>query len=161
PLMLALVPCCLRNTTMNECRLVSLSRGRIAGLAAIAIFSIVLAQLLAQPTSAKAAALDLVLVDAGSVTPTPISQWKGEGFKAVAVVLEEQTGGATYRDLDRRLSESGLDLYWWIEVARNPKLAAAHPRWMAALGMHPDWQKNFPNLPEIKAGEVAKAFPWV
>ena len=41
------------------------------------------------------------------------------------------------------------------------QLAAAHPRWMAALGSHEDWQKNFKNFPEPGAGEVAKAFPWV
>jgi hypothetical protein len=61
----------------------------------------------------------------------------------------------------RHILEGGLDLYWWIEVARNPKMAASHPRWMAALGMHEDWQKNFPNFPEPGIGEVAKAFPWV
>jgi hypothetical protein len=49
----------------------------------------------------------------------------------------------------------------WIEVARNPKLATAHPRWMAALGSHEDWQKNFPKFPEPGVAEVAKAFPWV
>src|SRR5437879_10019246 len=40
-------------------------------------------------------------------------------------------------------------------------MAAAHPRWMAALGSHEDWQKNFPKFPEPGAGEVAKAYPWV
>jgi len=43
----------------------------------------------------------------------------------------------------------------------NRKLAAAHPRWMAALGSHADWQKNFKNSPEPGIDEVAKAFPWV
>jgi hypothetical protein len=46
-------------------------------------------------------------------------------------------------------------------VARNPQMAEAHPRWMAALGSHEDWQKNFPNFPEPGFDEVAKAFPWV
>src|SRR5262249_14221798 len=38
----------------------------------------------------------------------------------------------------------------------------AHPRWMASLGMHADWQKRFPNVPlPVKDKEVAKAYPWV
>jgi len=94
-------------------------------------------------------------------TPAAVAQWKKERFQAVAVVLDERTDKAAYRELARRISDGGLDLYCWIEVARNPKLATAHPRWMAALGFHQDWQKNFPKFPEPGIGEVAKAFPWV
>src|SRR2546427_5711414 len=95
------------------------------------------------------------------VTPAAVSQWRQERFKGVAVVLDEKTGEARYRELARYISDGGLDLYLWTEVARNPKLAAAHPGWMAALGSHADWQKNFKNFPEPGFGEVAKAFPWV
>lgn len=118
-------------------------------------------QLRAAPSPAKATPVEIVLVEVEAVTPAAVAQWKREAFKAVAVVLDERTGEAAYREMAQRISEGGLDLYCWIEVARNPKLAAAHPRWMAALGMHADWQKNFPNFPEPKVGEVAKAFPWV
>ncbi len=109
----------------------------------------------------NAAPNEIVLVEANPVGAETVSQWKKEGFNAVAVVLDERTSAATYRDLGQRISEAGLDFYCWIEVARNPKLAAAHPRWMAALGAHEDWQKNFPNVAEPKFGEVPKAFPWV
>ena len=115
----------------------------------------------AAPGPVKAAPFEIVLVQPEAVTPGSISQWKQEGFKAVAVVLDERASEAVYRAAGRQVSDGGLDLYCWIEVARNPGLAAAHPRWMAALGMHEDWQKNFSNLPEPKTGEVAKAFPWV
>jgi hypothetical protein len=130
-------------------------------LAAISVASMAQAQLPPASTSAIPSAVEMVLVDAGMVKPAAVAQWKKEGFKAVAVVLDERTAEAACRELARHVSDVGLDLYWWIEVARNPKLAEAHPRWMAALGMHEDWQKNFPNVPEPKAGEVAKAFPWV
>lgn len=105
--------------------------------------------------------LQIVLVEPETVTPTAVSQWKQEAFKAVAVVLDERTSEGAYRTMARRISEGGLDLYYWIEVARNPKLAVDHPRWMAALGSHEDWQRNFPKFPEPGVGEVAKAFPWV
>ena len=115
----------------------------------------------AETGKAVAAPLEIVLVESGAVTPENVSRWKAEQFKAVAVVLDERTSEAAYRATARRISDGGLELYFWIEVARNAKLATAHPRWMAALGMHEDWQKNFPNLPEPKSGEVAKTFPWV
>lgn len=106
-------------------------------------------------------ALEIVLVEPEAVTPAAVSQWKKEAFKAVAVVLDERTGEATYRAIGRNITEAGLDVYCWIEVGRNPKMATEHPRWMAALGSNEDWQKNFPKFPEPGVGEVAKAFPWV
>ena len=108
-----------------------------------------------------AAPLQIVLVDPEAVTPTAVSQWKAEQFRAVAVVLDDRASETRVRGAARHISEGGLELYWWIEVARNPKLATAHPRWMASLGSHDDWQKNFPKFPEPKANEMAKAFPWV
>jgi hypothetical protein len=105
--------------------------------------------------------IEILLVEAEAVKPAAVMQWKGERFKAVAVVLDERTSESAYVDIARRVSEAGMDLYCWIEVARNPELAAEHPRWMAAVGMHTDWQRNFPNAPEPKVGEVVKAFPWV
>jgi hypothetical protein len=54
-----------------------------------------------------------------------------------------------------------LDLYYWIEIARNPAMADAHPRWMASLGMHDDWHGRFANTSKPKVDEVAKAYPWV
>jgi hypothetical protein len=129
--------------------------------AALLVASIAAAQPPAAPGQGKGAPVEIVLVEAEMVTPPAVSQWKQERLKGVAVVLDEQTGQARYRELARHISDGGLDLYCWIEVARNPKLAAAHPRWMAALGSHADWQKNFKNFPEPGIGEVAKAFPWV
>src|SRR5262249_41585415 len=87
--------------------------------------------------------------------------WKREGFKGVAVILDERSSEKTCTDLAKRISDEALDLYYWIEIARQPGLAEEHPRWMASLGMHDDWQKNFPAAPKPKDSEVAKAFPWV
>jgi hypothetical protein len=116
---------------------------------------------LAAAPSPPAPPLEIILVEGEMVTSAAMSQWKKEGFKAVAVILDEKMGEAAYHEVGRRISDGGLDLYCWIEVARNPTLAAAHPRWMAALGSHEDWQKRFPKSPEPGVSEVAKAFPWV
>jgi hypothetical protein len=109
----------------------------------------------------KATPLQIVLVEAEMVTPATVSQWKKDRFQAVAVILNERIDKAAYLETGRRISEGGLDLYCWIEVARNAALAANHPRWMASLGSHEDWQKNFPKSPAPENGQVAKAFPWV
>ena len=136
-------------------------KGLVVTLAALRIAPMAAAQLPVAPGQAKPTPVEIVLVEAEAVTPAAVSQWRQERFGAVAVVLDERTGEARYRELARDISDGGLDLYCWTEVARNPKLATAHPRWMAALGSHEDWQKNFPSFPEPSVGEVAKAFPWV
>jgi hypothetical protein len=58
-------------------------------------------------------------------------------------------------------ANGSVDLYYWIEVGRNPAMAAAHPQWMASLGMHNDWQRQHLDVRLPEKGEVAKAFPWV
>jgi hypothetical protein len=40
-------------------------------------------------------------------------------------------------------------------------MATDHPKWVASLGMHNDWQRRFPDMRLPEKGEVAKAFPWV
>jgi len=105
--------------------------------------------------------VEIVLVEADTVTPGSVERWKAEGFKGVAVLLDERGTEAAHRQVARHISEASLDLYWWIEVARNKTMAEAHPRWMATLGMHDDWQRNFTNLAEPQVTQVAKAFPWV
>jgi hypothetical protein len=103
-----------------------------------------------------------VIVEAAQVTSDSAAAWAKAGHRAVVVILDEQTPAAAYQAVARTVSDARLDLYYWIEVARNKSLADAHPRWMASLGMHGDWQKRFPRLrlPE-KDKEVAKAYPWV
>jgi hypothetical protein len=119
-----------------------------------------------KPGGAKQAALtdkptEIVLVDPDSVTPKSLDAWRAEGFTAVAALLDEDHPADAYRSAASAAHSAGVDLYYWIEVARNTKLADAHPRWMASLGMHNDWQKRFSAVSPPKKGEVAKAYPWV
>jgi hypothetical protein len=105
--------------------------------------------------------LQIVLVSAQRPGAERIAAWKQDGFKAVAVVLDDATDERVCREVFREVTAAALDVYYWIEVGRNPKLADAHPRWMASLGMHQDWRKRFPGVRAPKEGEVAKAYPWV
>jgi hypothetical protein len=106
--------------------------------------------------------LEGVIVDAAGVSPGNVAGWAQTGHKAVVVVLDERTAAEAYQAVARTVSAAKLDLYYWIEVARNKALADSHPRWMASLGMHDDWQKRVPSVPlPVKDKEVAKAYPWV
>lgn len=105
--------------------------------------------------------LEAVLVDPGAVTAESVAAWRREGFRAAALVLDEQYLPSQYQAAAEAVREGPLDLYYWIEVARNPRMAAEHPEWMASLGLHQDWQERFPQVALPKKGEVAKAYPWV
>lgn len=107
-----------------------------------------------------APALSAVIVEPETITAEQTAAWRREGFQAAAVVLDDRHEQAAYRRAAQALAAAELDLYYWIEVARDVKLADAHPEWMASLGMHPDWRERFPNSPLPKPGEAAKAYPW-
>ncbi len=106
-------------------------------------------------------ATEMVLVTPDVVTPAQLASWRDEGFSAVVLPLDEQHTADAYRGAASAVSTAQMDLYYWVEIARNPHLADAHPRWMAALGMHPDWLARFPAGKMPQTGEVAKAYPWV
>jgi hypothetical protein len=112
--------------------------------------------------TSAAAPLEGIIVEAADVTPERAARWAQSGHKAVVVVLDERTIAENYAAVAKAVRSEKLDLYYWIEVARNKSLADAHPRWMASLGMHDDWQKRYPNTPlPVKDKQVAKAYPWV
>jgi hypothetical protein len=119
-------------------------------------------RILAQPTeSAKdSKPYQGLIIDPDKVAPESVDGWKKEGFGAIVLVLDERYEATVYQKSARAITAKGLDLYYWIEVGRNPTFANEHPEWMAALGSHNDWRKRWPDVPELKDGEVAKAWPW-
>ncbi|HWB12967.1 MAG TPA: DUF3179 domain-containing (seleno)protein [Pirellulales bacterium] len=114
-----------------------------------------------KPASPVGQPLSAVIVQPEAVTAPQIAVWRRDGYQAAAIVLDDRHEEAVYRRAAQTLADAGLDLYYWIEVARQAGLAEAHPEWMAALGVHADWHERFPQTPLPKSGEVAKAYPWV
>jgi hypothetical protein len=106
-------------------------------------------------------ATELVFVVPDAVTPGQIENWRGQGFTALVALLDEDHSAEAYQAAAAAALSAKMDLYYWIEIARNKRLADAHPRWMASLGMHDDWLARFPAATKPKQGEVAKAYPWV
>ncbi len=102
-----------------------------------------------------------ILVRSERIAPGFLADWKAKGARTVVVILDESSKDEWPR-IARSVADGGLDLWAWIEVARNPALADAHPEWVASLGgHHDDWRKRFPNAPRGRAGEGIKAWPWV
>ena len=115
------------------------------------------------PCLAESAAspIKMVITEANKADAAAVAGWKREGYGAVVLVLDEGQKASALQKAGKRITQSGLDLYLWIEVARNPAMAREHPEWLAALGMHDDWRKRFPKVRPLEKGEVAKAWPWV
>jgi hypothetical protein len=102
-----------------------------------------------------------VLVRPERVTLEFLAPWKTKGATAVVVPLDEASK-PQWETISRTVERAGMTLWPWVEVARNPAMAAIHPEWMAAPGgHHDDWRRRFPNAPKANLGEVIKAWPWV
>jgi len=104
---------------------------------------------------------EFVLVEPDTINGETVAAWKEDGFSGVAAVLDERFHPEIYQACAKAAGDGGVELYYWIEVGRNPRMAGEHPQWMASLGMHDDWLKRFPDAKPPGQGEVAKAFPWV
>lgn len=102
-----------------------------------------------------------ILVQANRITPEFLTAWKARGASSVVVPLDEETK-RRWGPIAETVERTGMTLHPWIEVARNPRMAEAHPEWMAAVGgHHDDWRRRFPHAPKSRLEEVVKAWPWV
>ncbi len=102
-----------------------------------------------------------ILIGPDRVTPEFLAGWKARGVTAVVVRLDEATR-PKWNVTAEAVERAGMTLWPWIEVARNPAMADAHPDWLAAIGgHHDDWRTRFPKAPKSRTGEVIKAWPWV
>ena len=128
--------------------------------AAISLFGIALG-VVRLVSAAETRPFEVVIATASTVTEERTAGWKGEGFRAVAVVLDDGDAAVDLEKAAKAVSDHSLGLYFWIEVGRNPAFARVHPDWMASLGIHNDWRKRFPNVRPLEKGEVAKVWPWV
>lgn len=80
---------------------------------------------------------------------------------ALVVMLDDEMTESRRLAMISLAQKFALPVYGWIEVARNPRFAEAHPRWMASIGMHDDWRTRFPHTPKPARSQLVKAYPWV
>lgn len=95
------------------------------------------------------------------VSHARLRQLKEQGVQAIVISLQTQRQLEAERQAIESVKQQGLQLYYWIEVARCPMLADQHPEWMASLQGHAEWRRLFPEAPQAAAGEVIKTYPWV
>ena len=101
------------------------------------------------------------LINAAEVNSAHLKQWKKEGLNAVVLLLSEKELARQIYSAAQHIRRSGLNFYYWIEIARHPVMADEHPEWMASLQGHQEWRRHFPTFPETAEGEVVKNYPWV
>ncbi|HUG67997.1 MAG TPA: hypothetical protein VMM76_09600 [Pirellulaceae bacterium] len=103
------------------------------------------------------------LLVASDVTDERIEQLKAHGTTAVVVILQSDSKSSHLQEraAAARVQQSNVALYYWIEVARCPELADAHPEWMASLQGHSQWRRFFPDVPVPDDDHVVKTYPWV
>ena len=116
-------------------------------------------------TATKSAAAEKrlkgALVSAEQTGADRLRALRAKHYNAVVLALD---GANAAKELEaaRAIGAAGFDLFYWIEVGRNPALADAHPEWMASLEVHhAEWRRLFPKLPPTKTNEVVKNYPWV
>lgn len=115
---------------------------------------------LAIPLPAAHATSKAALLSADQATADRLLQLQREGFTSIALALSD-TNAAVDTLAAGRVSRAGLELDYWIEIARNPALADAHPEWMASIQTHQDWRRLFPQFPKTQSNSVVKVYPWV
>ena len=91
-----------------------------------------------------------VLVGMDRVSPEFLTAWKAKGINAVVVPLDD-AASRRWKPMAEAVERAGMTLWPWIEIARNPSMADAHPEWMAAIGgHHDDWRRRFPGRPCVE-----------
>ena len=121
-------------------------------------FVLVLLGLMALAHSVRAG-IQIALLDPAQAGSGRLAELADTGYSGVVLMLSE--GDPQARSAAQQVTVAGLDLYYWIEIARNPALADAHPEWMASIQTHEEWRRFFPDLPTLKTNEVVKNYPWV
>ena len=100
------------------------------------------------------------LILAAQATETRLASLRKDGFAAVALMLTD-TNATREAAAARVVREAKLPLDYWIEVARNPAMADAHPEWMASIQTHEEWRRFFPEFPKPGSNDMVKVYPWV
>ena len=103
------------------------------------------------------------IIDPAGATSHRLSELASAGTNTAVLMLSssESKTKTAIRIAAVNAQRAGLDLAYWIEVARSPELADEHPRWMASLQTHEEWRRLFPETAKPGPSEVAKTYPWV
>jgi hypothetical protein len=82
----------------------------------------------------------------------------GERSRCVLVLADDAAKNAACAE---KVRASGAVFSYWIDVARAPALADAHPEWMATVYERGGERPAFADAPVPGEGEALKVWPWV
>ncbi len=82
--------------------------------AAISVFGIALG-VVRNVAAAETRPFEVVITTASNVTEERTAGWKGEAFRAVAVVLDDGDEAVDLEKAAKAISNHSLGLYFWIE----------------------------------------------
>ena len=102
-----------------------------------------------------------VLINARLAGTEQLAEFKAQGFNAVVLEIAYLSEKEGNKNAAENIKTAGLDLYYWIEVARNKAMADAHPEWLCSVQGHKDWRRLFKTNTNPQEGEVVKVYPWV
>ncbi len=107
--------------------------------------------------------LRAVLTSVDRCTKEELGQLRAGGANGVVLVIE--ASDAAFKESVRRAAERiqahDLELHYWIEVARDATLAAAHEELAAGLQGHDNWRIEGPLAPRPAPDERMTVWPWV
>ena len=103
------------------------------------------------------------LLSAKLATADHLEVLKKDGYNSAILQITSTAAADIKQDAAaaKRIEAASLELCYWLEIARSPELADAHPLWMASLQGHGEWRRFHKDLPFPKEGEVVKNYPWV
>lgn len=100
------------------------------------------------------------LIGASQLSKQPAAALKTAGMKQMVIAIDTSPTSDQLQHIEL-IKKSGLDVWYWIEIARDEKLATEHPEWMSSIQGHPEWRRFHQGFPQEKQQEVVKVFPWV
>ena len=102
-----------------------------------------------------------IAVDVSQVAEASIEQWKTQDWQQIVLMVDDEMESERIVQACQLIQNAKLPVEYFWEVARCPKLADAHPEWMASLQGHDEWRRLHPDFPAEKSNEVVKTYPWV
>jgi len=100
------------------------------------------------------------LIEARSLLDLDPQDTTEAGLRQLVVAVQDAPSEGQLKAL-ATLVESGLELWYWIEIARDESMARQHPEWMSSIQGHPEWRRFHPAFPKVKENEIVKVYPWV
>src|SRR5579863_327617 len=87
--------------------------------------------------------LRAALLTSEMATDARLKELWGSGYTSIVLVVSKADAASALLDRQavERITKTGLAPYYWIEIARCPEMADAHPLWMASLQGHPEWRR--------------------